>query len=94
MFVAPLSRQDEFYVEETRDDDRGDSTVEGTTCTSVTVLTVTPILIHPYSSGSDSEGTARASPAADDLDFVKPETNGTLDETEDSSGSSFEELQH
>jgi len=81
IFMAPLSRQDEFYVEETQEIDGNSSANE-----------------ESENQGTDSEPVEEIAQtptsAEDDDQSEKPEMNGLLEENDDSSASSFEELQH
>lgn len=99
LFVAPLSRQDEFYVEETEEEDKATSQDESEKegvhwpfeWLFLSVMNTKVLCRWIDISEPVNEDLTRS---AVGHDFVHPETNGPIDDSEESSGSSFEELQH
>jgi len=78
IFMAPLSRQDEFYVEETQDPE----------------ISSADNLEESEAHNSDSEAVESTLTEDDNIPQEELLNNGPVNESDDSSGSSFEELQH
>jgi len=77
IFLAPLSKQDEFYVEETQEADIASSALEDS-----------------ENQASEPESVQEEDHTNNDAGSYVPPLNGAADDSEDSSGSSFEELNH
>jgi len=78
IFMAPLSRQDEFYVEETQEPELGSA----------------DNLEESETHNSDSEAVDSTVTEDDNVLHEESLNNGPINDSDDSSGSSFEELQH
>lgn len=97
VFMAPLSRQDEFYVDETQEAELTSSTLEESdnqgdkdetnSFPKTRRLRKNPILI-------DSEQGPEPNHSEQENGTERLGMNGPMEESEDSSGSSFEELNH